>query len=411
MPQNRAFNKIRQVYEMSKLMETRTSGAAACAALNVSLPTVTRANREIRNAGGPAAWRAQHAEVLATMGIKVEETAAMIGMPNPQGFITTKTCVHIKTDETGATVVNEWRRSEPTLDMIHAAIDGMVDRVPCLPRIPKVANKASELLLEVVVPDLHFGMLAWKAETRGEDYDLDIARRALVTSVAMLIDRSPAVGKIQLVMLGDTFHSDNRSGMTERSGHILDTDSRYVRRIDAAIAAIMDVVEYAATKAPVVDVIVIPGNHDWHSSHWLSRVLKAAYRESPQIAIEQSPAPRQYRQHGRCMMAYAHGDGRVGMKELPMVMATEAAEIWAATVHRRGRLGHLHSRKRTEQTASECPGVIVEHLPTIAPADAYASDNGYRSQRAGMAWVWHARHGFNTCHEVSGEEVWEAMKG
>jgi len=330
---------------------------------------------------------------LATRGYDVGGVSPAVPIP---GMSIVKTTV--QTDATGA-VVNEWRRWVPDAADVEAWISELEARVAgkC-PKILPPKGCDDDLLLEIPIPDHHMGMLSWAQET-GNDYNCEIATEMLQGAVASILADSPKVGKAVLVVLGDYYHSDNRAGITERGGNILDTDSRYTRRLDLGIHALCNVIEQCALRAKIVEVVVISGNHDWHSAKWLSRVLGAYYSKSQNVQICNSPAPRKYIQHGNVMLAYMHGD-TMKAAQFARLIPAEAKAMWAATEFRHGRVGHWHHR-----STEEYPGIVVETLPTLAAPDAWANEHGYLSRRALTAFLWSAKWGLRCKSERSPQEI------
>lgn len=314
----------------------------------------------------------------------------------PPGMAMTKTTVQY---DAAGKVVQEWRRQAPEVDAIETVIKAMEERITGkAPKIRPPPKEKSDLMLEVVITDHHFGMFSWGKET-GADYDCDIAARLLVEGVRALIHDSPHCRKIVIANLGDYFHSDNRQGTTEKSGHVLDTDSRFTKRIDAAVKALLDVIDLAATAADEVEVITVSGNHDWHSCKWLPRLLAAYYRNEKRITIRTGPEERQYLEHGKVLLGYTHGDN-VKPQLLASNMPVEAPKAWARTQFRRWRTGHVHN-----QITKEFPGVVVETLGTLAAPDAYAHTMGLHAVRALTAFLWSAQWGLRARLERSAAEL------
>ncbi len=316
--------------------------------------------------------------------------------PKVPGFNIQKTTIQYAPD---GTIVNEWRRLFPEARDIEAWVEALEKRVAGkAPKLiaPKLVE--SDLLLEIPVPDHHLGMLSWPKET-GADYDADIAANLLVNGVASVIAECPRPGHIALVVMGDFLHADGRVPTTERSGAPLDVDSRFCKRIDQGINALCACVELAAKAAKEVEVIIISGNHDWHSCKWLARVLSAYYRGSKNIVVRTNPKARQYITHGKVMLAYMHGDTMKSAK-FAQIIPTEATADWAATEFRYGRIGHWHHR-----VTEEYPGLVVETLPTLAAPDAWAVEGGYLSRRAMTAYLWSAKYGLRSKMERSVQEI------
>ena len=322
----------------------------------------------------------------------------LVKAPPVPGMAIGKTTVQY--DASGK-IIQEWRRLFPEYEDAEAWVAALEDRVagkaPRLAKAPTGVDK--DLLLEIPIPDHHMGMLAWGKETRDEDYDCAIATKLLVNAVHSVIRDTPKVGKIALVVLGDFYPADSRSQTTERSGHVLDCDSRFSKRVDAGIEALCQCIELAAQAAAVVEVVFISGNHDWHSIKWLSKVVGAYYRGQDRVVVRTSNTPRQYLQHGSVMLCYMHGD-TMKQGKFASVIPAEEPTIWAATKYRYGRVGHWHHRV-TEEHA----GVVIETLPTLAAPDSYATEHGYMSRRAMTAYLWSGRFGLRSKMERGIEEV------
>jgi hypothetical protein len=296
-------------------------------------------------------------------------------------------------------IINEWRRWMPDADDVEAWIESLESRVSgAAVKINKPTAQNSALMLELPIPDHHMGMLSWCKET-GQDYDCHVATTLLVDGVKAILADTPKVGKIAMVVMGDYYHSDNRSGVTERGGNILDTDSRYTKRLDAGIDALCRCVELAATRAEEVQLVVISGNHDWHSAKWLARVMAAYYNKSQHVKVCLDPRPRQYITWGKVMLGYMHGD-TMKAQQFARVIPQEMSKLWSDTEYRYGRVGHWHHR-----STEEYPGVVIETLPTLAAPDAWANEHGYMSRRAITAYLWHKDHGLRSKMERGVAEI------
>lgn len=309
----------------------------------------------------------------------------------------------VLTDADG-TVKGQWTRWAPDAEAIEAAVAALESRVAGkAPRIAAPVHAARDLMLEIPIPDHHMGMLAWGAEA-GEDYDCAIATKLLTTSVRLALAESPKVGKAVLIVLGDYYHADDRNGRTEKSGHVLDTDSRFEKRLDSGVNALCEAIELAATRAEQVEVVVISGNHDWHSAKWLPRIIKAYYRNNSRIAVNIDPSPRYYLTFGKVMLAYMHGD-TMKAQQFARLIPAEATEAWGKTEFRYGRVGHWHHR-----STEEYPGIVIETLPTLAARDAWANEHGYLSRRALTSYLWHAEYGLRAKMEIGTAEAMARAK-
>lgn len=292
----------------------------------------------------------------------------------------------ISVDENG-NIVHQWARLIPGVEEVEKWLVAMEERAKKVAPAKLVSpTKSNDLLLEFPIADLHMGQLSWGKET-GSDYDCTIARNLLVNGFRSIIEETPIVGKIVISTLGDFYHADNKEGVTERSGNVLDTDSRFQKRVDEGINALLECIEMASKKAKEVDIIIVSGNHDMHSAVWLSRVVAAYYHKSPQIKVHVEPTPRQYLVHGKVLLVYSHGHD-VKSNKLSSIIAAERPKLWGSSVFRYARVAHIHQRK-----VEEFPGLVVETIPTIVAPDAYAADHGFLSSRALVSYIWHKEYG------------------
>lgn len=140
-------------------------------------------------------------------------------------------------------------------------------------------------LFEIDIYDPHIGMYAAAKETGDQDYTTEKAANRMIRAVEDLAGRAGRPHKLVLVLGGDIQHSDNRSNQTEKSGNVLDVDSRFYRVVDYVAAACTTCVDICTQVAEEVQIVVLPGNHDWHSCVWLQRLLKSLYSQQPNVSV------------------------------------------------------------------------------------------------------------------------------
>ena len=87
------------------------------------------------------------------------------------------------------------------------------------------------------------------------------------------------------------------------------------------------------------------------------------------------------------LLGSTHGDG-AKLADLPLIMATDAPEDWAAAKFRHWHCGHFHHDQMKEH-----PGCSVETHRTLAAGDAWHRHEGYRSGRDMKAIVYHREQG------------------
>lgn len=259
------------------------------------------------------------------------------------------------------------------------------------PKYPKMKYRklSDPHLLEISIADAHFGKYAWDKET-GHDYDLSVATKLYQQAFEDLLNKTQSykIEKITIPLGNDLFHIDNRAGTTER-GTIVDYDSRYTKIITTVQQALVEAIDLALEVAPV-EVLHVPGNHDrtvsWHLSNW----LHAHYGgRTKSVTVDIEPRTRKYQLYGNTLLGWTHGD-QEKHRDLPLIMASEAADLWAKSLHREIHLGHLHQRKQLVYLGTDTRhSVTVRVLPSISATDYWHYANGYvGSPRAAEAYLY-----------------------
>jgi hypothetical protein len=271
--------------------------------------------------------------------------------------------------------------------------------------IPGPETFNEKLMLEWLLMDHHLGLHAWGKET-GEDYDTDIAKD-LIIRAAKKIYAGMKVKKTVLVFGGDNTHADNRSNQTEKSRHSLDVDTRYPKTMNALYTAIVTAIDIALGVSETAIVVVVPGNHYYHSAICLAIILAAHYRNNDRVKIDTTPAKHKYIRFGSNYFMYTHGD--TGGAKLSGFMMNHIIKQGLQGIERMYvRKGHLHKRgKVVPPGLTEEDGVIIETFPTLAAADSFAHEHAYVSTRATVANLWHADYGQRSRMELGVKELME----
>lgn len=317
-------------------------------------------------------------------------------VPMPEHLYSPKTTVHYKNGE----VIEEWRRLCPTVQKLQDVVSGLCEEVKgkgkAKTRSPRKTD-SEDILFELDIFDAHVGMYADEKETLDENYDCDIAARRMVEAAEGLASRAQRPHKCVLVFGGDMLHSDTRNNQTEGSGHILDVDSRYHRVVEYIIAASRDVVKIAAALAQEVEIVVLSGNHSWHSEVWLAQVLNAYYSDCPNITVQLGKSPRRHMVFGNNLLVWTHGD-KVAANKWAMIVAAEFAEQWGKTKFRHLKMGHVHHKKTIAPVViDEQSGLLVEYLEALCATDAWHANAGFvGSQKGASAFEYHRSKGLLT---------------
>lgn len=243
-------------------------------------------------------------------------------------------------------------------------------------------------MLEVNIPDAHFGKLAWPEETGYEPYDIKIASTMYIRAVDALIERTKNTVYEQVVYVigNDMLNADDLEGRTT-SGTQVTNDARYHKVFEVARTTTIWAIEKLRKIAPV-KVIVVQGNHDQLSSWHLGDSVQCYFHQYNDVTVDNSPKMRKYHEFGNVLLGFTHGD-KGDRADYPLLMATEQSAAFGRTKFREMHTGHTHQTKLDEKH-----GVRVRVLPALCPADDWHSENSYVGNlRNAEAYTWNKREG------------------
>ena len=283
--------------------------------------------------------------------------------------------------------------TEGIVEAMNELIKDLRDSTPSLPSVNY--NKINDgHMVEISIPDLHLGKFASAVET-GENYSPEIAIRVFMDALQDLIGQARAAYPIDRIVfpIGNDFLTSDTLGNTTSRGTAQDVSGNFQQHFRQGIDLLRKAIESLRTIAPV-DVVIVPGNHDSVASFALGQLLGALYENCNEVKVhQQTDQARKYINYGSVLIGFAHGHHERA-QSLPMLMAIEASEQWGNARHREIHVGHLHHTRDTHYMGSnEVDGVIVRIIPSLSAADRWHADKGYRSQRAALAFVYHAQKG------------------
>lgn len=247
---------------------------------------------------------------------------------------------------------------------------------------------ASGNMLEVNLPDVHFGKLAWGVETGYEPYDVKIAEQMHDRAVETILHRASPFkfDKVLYVVGNDILNSDDLEGRTTK-GTSVTTDGRYHKTFFKVRELLIRTIERLRQIAPV-HVMIVPGNHDTLSAWHLGDSLECYFHKYDDVKIDNVPVPRKYLEWGKVMLMFTHGD-KGKRSDYPLLMATERPEMFGRTKWREAHVGHLHFTKLDEQH-----GVRVRMLPALCPPDDWHAENGFVGNlRNAEGYIWNKDEG------------------
>ena len=274
---------------------------------------------------------------------------------------------------------------------------------PVLDWTPELPNKYEENnLLEISIFDLHIGKLAWGGETF-ENYDTKIARERFLTAIEKLLHRASGFqfSRILFPVGNDFFNSDTMFNTTTK-GTQQDEDLRWQKTFNIGVRLIVDAINLLKQTGVPVDVVVIPGNHDFERSYYMGKYLEAWFNNDPMVHIDCGASPRKYYRFGNVLLGLTHGSEE---KEaaLPMIMANdvESKPLWGETKFHEWHLGHIHRKRNVNyaiidksRVLNEDLGVTIRYLSSLTGTEEWHHKKGFiGSTKAADAFVWNDEFG------------------
>jgi hypothetical protein len=271
----------------------------------------------------------------------------------------------------------------------------MTDLAQELPQMKPKERSSDEvdpnLLTVYPIGDPHIGLLCYTPEV-GQDWDLKIAESVFLPLFHNLVTVAPSSDECLLVDLGDFWHYDGMEQQTMRSGHKVDADGRPSKMVQVGYRIMRQMIESALTVHNIVNVVILPGNHDDLGSIFLRVSLEHIYENEPRVRINPTPNVFQYFSWGQNLIGMHHGD-KCKMPQLPMVMAADQPELWGSSKFRKWLIGHFHNDSSHIFNGKELQGCTAETFRTIIGTEGYAHEAGYRSDQDGKAIVFHKDYG------------------
>jgi len=234
---------------------------------------------------------------------------------------------------------------------------------------------------EISLPDVHYGKLV--------DMPLpyDFQEKEYITVVENLVAKAAGLEIERFILpIGNDGLNSEGMRMTTTKGTPQQDYMDWRKSFRGYWKLIVYTIDYLKQIAPV-DVIVVSGNHDYERMYYVGDVIAGWFRNDPNVSVDNSDDPRKYYQYGTNMLMFTHGD-KEKAQNIPLIMATEQPEMFAATSHREAHCGHFH-----KEQVNEYRGIKVRFVPSICPNDSWHKQMGYDSKRTGQAYIWSKERG------------------
>ncbi len=304
-------------------------------------------------------------------------------------IVTTKLC-HIKAELEPKVMCNA------IADEIAAIKAEFASPVSVKPLFRRSSSSSKGMLLELSIPDLHVGKLAWPSETGGAPYDVDIAVELFRQAYEDLIEKTSHYNleRILFVVGNDLLNADSDENMTTK-GTPVSTDGRQKRTFRKVRLMTTEAIKRLSAVSPV-DVLTIPGNHDWNTNFTLGEALDGTFEDDPHVNVICGPNPRKVYQYHRNMILFTHGNNETA-REIALTCARDYPDMWAATDFREAHFGHLH-----KLAVDESHGFTMRWLPSLCPEDDWHAQKAFTGNvRRAEAHVWHPTNGLEGSHRFN----------
>ena len=245
-------------------------------------------------------------------------------------------------------------------------------------------NNENRKIAVVNLYDAHLDKLPIKS-TCGVESTLQENINKFKTTINKIIYEAAKQQNLQYFVFpvgNDLFHTNGFNSQTKKG-----TNIEYFCSPEDAYYEICNVITWAIQELSFVrpvKVIMIKGNHDEDKITTLGFWLKKYFedRESvvyKKVEVDFLRKQRKYIKFGDNLLGFAHGDKEKSkIAQLPLIMATEAKELWGQTTHRKMYLGDLHHGFEYQfLKAKDMPGVEVEYLRSVGTTDTWHEDFGW----------------------------------
>ena len=248
---------------------------------------------------------------------------------------------------------------------------------------------------EMATYDAHMAKLAAEVETGYRNYDLSIAMKDHVYTTDKNLDRIAPnkPEKIFYIIGQDLYHVDNMAGHTTHGSHAMDVDGR-ITKVHKKVFAISRDSIYKCSKIAPVEVIWIPGNHDFLTSFMLAFALKEHFRNDPRITVDVGETTKKARLWGTLLVGWTHrivGRHNTWGNEL----AQAFPELWGQSKFREWHHGDQHKKQDVKLVPIfTSGGVVCRQITALSPVDKWHTENVFTDAiPGGEAFLWSKEEG------------------
>lgn len=343
--------------------------------------------------------------------LKPSELAELAGL-DPQmwisQFCTTNTWQQGFKTEDGGAGKQQLYQSKATFkrvieeEIARAVIAFMEKAIVPLPR-PKLKGRVIPEQPQMAswgIWDAHVGMYAWREEV-GKDFDLKTAENRVMNAIDDMADELAKYPITRIVMPtgNDFMHFDSVRMTTTHGDHFLDSDSRYAKVYEVGLRCLIYMVHRALEICDQVEVLYVPGNHDYTSSFTLCSAINQRFINDPRVTVDLRATPRKYITHGSTLIGFDHG--KIRPDQLAKIFATETRQHWSDATWCEMQVGHTHQGAgKMYSTISPVNGILVRTHPALCNTDAWHHGMGFTGNEPAAEAHRYDEYGFKGSHCV-----------
>lgn len=244
-----------------------------------------------------------------------------------------------------------------------------------------------ENLLVLGLYDVHFDKMSYDNSTTFEK-ELNKYHNTAID----LVEKSSALCNISDVWIpigNDFFNTDTLFNTTTR-GTQQSVTGNWTDVFKAAVTMYRSLIHILLSKGINTKLIWAPGNHDYQKSFYLCEVLAAMF---PELNVDSSDNYFKIYKYGNTALGFTHGD--YASKQLPLMFASKARDIWGQTKYAEILTGHIHTNKKQSfLSVDEIQGVQIRTLPALSVTDAWSKQNMYDDNlKRGVGLIYNLTHG------------------
>lgn len=390
---------IQKLTKQGKLIKEYKSVTEASKKTGIPNTNIYKCINGKRNSAGGYKWK--NTEEIGLENVNENTNISYQDLVASSGFSTddvksVKIWQTMKGEVRHSVVVKEEEDEMSLKEIKDGLLEELSKAATTLPKVnyPKFKENIDVCAVEISLPDHHFGKLA-HAEESGDDYNLDIAAELYLNTIKKLYRKviGNNIERFILPIGNDMINSDNHRQTTTKGTPMHDSH-RGPLVFRKAIASVIEAINFLRERAPV-DVIIVPGNHDFETTFAVGEVLAAWYRWDENVKVDNGLTSYKYYKYGKNLVGFDHGDKIKGQVLATKILKDNKENI-ADVEFFEWHLGHLH-----KEVLNEYNGVKVRHLPSLCPADAWHKFHGYDHLKCAQAHIWNKNTGYEGYVQVN----------